>query len=293
MDMRCSRPRGTNRHEHEDVVRQNLPLVHYAVAELFNRLPAHVSRDDLVSAGMFGLAQAAKSFDPGREVAFERYAAIRIKGALLDELRSRDWATRSVRAKGNALRSSTDALATRLGRTPEPREVAEELGVTPDELHSLVDDLHRATVLHAESVRTDGGAEELFAGFVDSAEDELVRRERYAYLFNAVEALPERLRRVVVGLFFEEFPMEELARELGVTESRISQLRAEAVGLLRDGLTANLEPEAMPETDVSPVVARRRAAYYAAIAGASDARSRLSIDVDAERTRVTRVASTA
>ncbi len=94
----------------EDLVRRHLPLVQYAVAEVASRVPRHVSRGDLVSAGMVGLAQAARSYDPSRGIAFDRYANQRIRGALLDELRSRDWASRTVRAKARAVTAATDHL---------------------------------------------------------------------------------------------------------------------------------------------------------------------------------------
>src|SRR5881394_206472 len=108
----------------EDLVREHLPLVHYAVADMANKVPRHVSRDDLVSAGMAGLAQAARSFDPERGITFERYASTRIRGALLDELRDRDWASRSVRAKARKVSSANEELTSRLGRAPSNAEVA-------------------------------------------------------------------------------------------------------------------------------------------------------------------------
>src|SRR3954469_26033471 len=102
----------------EQLVREHLPLVHYAVSEMAAKVPRHVSRDDLVSAGMAGLAQAARSFDPARGISFDRYASTRILGALLDELRDRDWASRSVRSKARKMAAATDELTAKLGRAP-------------------------------------------------------------------------------------------------------------------------------------------------------------------------------
>src|SRR5215207_4122746 len=102
----------------DKLVREHLPLVHYAVSEMAAKIPRHVSRDDLVSAGMAGLAQAARSFDPARGINFDRYASTRIRGALLDELRGRDWASRSVRARARGLQAANEELVSRLGRTP-------------------------------------------------------------------------------------------------------------------------------------------------------------------------------
>ena len=205
-----------------------------------------MSRSDLVSAGMLGLAQAARSFDPERGIAFDRFASTRIRGALLDELRGRDWASRSVRSRARGLQATQEELTNRLGRAPKPEEVARSLGVAPETVHKLVDDVHRATVLNYDSLVVEGDAESFIASNDDGPEDTLLDRERKAYLMDAVGALPERLRRVVIGYFFEERSMQDLADELGVSESRISQLRAEALLLLRDGVNSQLEPDAVP-----------------------------------------------
>src|SRR6266542_2618229 len=202
------------------LVDEHLPLVRQAVSDMSRRLPRHVRKDDLESAAMLGLAQAARSFDPDRGIAFERHASNRIRGALLDEL-------------------------------------------------------HRATVLNYDSIVEQG--EELLPTGEAPPEAVLLDRERRAYLVDAVLALPERLRQVVRGYFFEERPMHEIADELGVTESRVSQLRTEALALIRDGLTANMDPEALPpEPRPNGRLARRKAAYYAAIASLSDYRARLA-----------------
>jgi RNA polymerase sigma factor for flagellar operon FliA len=265
----------------DDLVRANLPIVHYEVAELSARIPAYVARDELVSAAMFGLAQAARTFDPSRKVPFDRYASIRIRGALLDELRKADWATRSVRQRASQFRNATESLTMRLLRAPTDDEVGRETGLSVDEIHRLRDDVHRATVLNYESVFIDGEFDDVVAVDSDTPEDVVLLRERQAYLVDAVAALPERLRRVIIGYFFEERPMDELAQELGVTDSRISQMRAEAISRLRDGIDSQLDPEALAaRAPESALVARRRAAYYAAIAESSDYRSRISADAE-------------
>jgi RNA polymerase sigma factor for flagellar operon FliA len=260
------------------LVLDHLPLVERAVTDLSRRLPQHVRTDELYSAGMLGLAQAARSFDPDRGIAFEHHASTRIRGALLDELRYADWASRSVRTRARRLQRIADDLTSRLGRPPSPAQLAHELGVEVEAVHRLLDDVHRATVLNYDSIVEQGGDELLPAGG-DPPESVLLDRERRAYLVDAVLALPGRLRHVVVASFFEERPMHHIAAELGVTESRVSQLRAEALALLRDGLNAQLDPEALaPEPRPRGRPARRRAAYYAAIAAASDYRARLAAE---------------
>jgi RNA polymerase sigma factor for flagellar operon FliA len=258
------------------LVREHLALVQYVVSEIVHRVPNHVSRNDLVSAGMLGLAQAARSFDPERGIAFDRFASTRIRGALLDELRGRDWASRSVRARARGLQAAHDELMNRLGRAPAPDEIARELGVETGAVHKLLDDVHRATVLNYESLVIEGDAESFLATLDTGPEDTILDRERKAYLIDAIEALPERLRHVVVAYFYEERSMQEIADELGVTESRISQLRSEALLLLRDGINSQLDPDALePEARPNGRVARRRAAYFAAVAAGSDPRSRV------------------
>src|SRR3954468_12759305 len=260
-----------------DLVQSNLALVQYVVSEIAHRIPSHVSRSDLVSAGMLGLAQAARSFDPDRGIAFDRFASTRIRGALLDELRGRDWASRSVRARARGLQAAHEELMNKLGRTPSPEEVATMLDVPTETVHKLVDDVHRATVLNYDSLVMEGDAESFIAGDDAGPEEAILDRERKAYLIDAVHALPERLQRVVQGYFFEERSMQDLADELGVSESRISQLRAEALLLLRDGVNSQLEPDALPDAPrPNGRVARRKASYYAAVAAGSDFRTRLS-----------------
>jgi RNA polymerase sigma factor FliA len=271
----------------DQLVSQNIPLVHYAVAEIAAKIPRHVSRDDLISAGMAGLAQAARNFDVERGIAFDRYASTRIRGALLDELRSCDWASRSVRSRARQVQSAVEDLQARLGRQPTNTEVAEQLGVSEATVESVTEDVHRAVVLNYDSMVVDGGADEVLPADQRSPDTILVDRERQSYLHDAIDALPERLRHVVEGYFFQERPMKELADELDVTESRVSQMRAEALELLKDGMNSQLDPEVIEaETDQSTQrIARRKAAYYSAIASNSTFRSRLDADATQRRGR--------
>jgi RNA polymerase sigma factor for flagellar operon FliA len=264
--------------ELDTLVRAHLPLVGHLVREMLGRLPAHVSREDLVSAGMAALAGAGRSFDPSRGIPFGSFATSRIRGALLDELRGLDWASRSVRARARRVETVQQELTSRLGRTPTQSELAETMGVAVEELKTIDEDVRRAVVLSLQGF-TAGSAEEMVPERTAGPEDLILHRERIGYLHQAINALPERLRRVVTAYFFDERPMNDIADELGVTESRISQVRAEALVLLRDGLNNHLDPEllAAAASGGSGCVARRREAYYAQIAAQGNLSARLAI----------------
>nr|BFE65585.1 FliA/WhiG family RNA polymerase sigma factor [Dactylosporangium thailandense] len=262
--------------EREALVRTHLPLVGHLVREMLGRLPAHVSREDLVSAGMAALAGAARSFDPARGIPFGSFATTRIRGALLDELRGLDWASRSVRTRARRVETAQQELTASLGRTPTQSELAQALGVAVDELKSIDDDVQRAVVLSLQGF-TAGSAEDLVPERTAGPEELILHRERIGYLHHAVTALPERLRTVVTAYFFDERPMTDIAAELGVTESRVSQLRAEALMLLRDGLNNHLDPHLVAAARDKGCVARRREAYYANIAAQGDLSARLNL----------------
>jgi RNA polymerase sigma factor FliA len=260
--------------EQETLIRENMPLVGHMVREMLFKVPAHVHRDDLASAGYAALVTAARSFDPQRGIPFGRFAAVRVRGALLDELRGMDWASRSVRARARRADVARQELTAQLGRTPTPTELAELLGVAVGELANVEDDVQRAAVLSLQGF-TAGVAEDMVTETAMNPEELLLHRERIGYLHDAVAVLPQRLRFVVEASFLQERPLSEVAADLGVTESRVSQLRTEALALLRDGLTTHMEQQDAG-TAKDGCVARRRAAYAAQIAGRSTMATRLA-----------------
>ncbi|OJF13624.1 sigma-70 family RNA polymerase sigma factor [Couchioplanes caeruleus] len=261
----------------EDTVRAHMPLVGHLVREMLARVPSHVNRDDLLSAGYAALVAAARGFDDSRGVPFARFAAARVRGALLDELRGLDWASRSVRQRARRTDSARQELTAELGRTPTVAEVAERLGCSVEDIESADDDVQRAVVFSLQGFAT-AGADDMVTEPSAGPEEMLLRRERMGYLRHAVEVLPDRLKAVITGYFFDERPMAQIAADLGVTESRVSQLRAEALSLLKDGLNTHLEPGlATSAKDKDGCVARRRAAYYDQIATRGTLRDRLAI----------------
>src|SRR4051794_7578187 len=259
----------------DELCRTHLALVHHEVRSISMRLPGHVHTDDLTSAGMSALFGAAGSFDPEQGVPFARYAARRIRGALLDELRSADWATRSLRARVRERNSMYESLTAHLGRTPSPDELARALGISRAELQRIEGDLRQSVVLRIDHLATEAGADAILPSTAETPESVLVERERQSYLRDAVHSLPERLQKVVRGCFFEDRPMRELAEELGGTESRNSQLRAEAPKKVKEGMNSQVPPDMLPKA--TGVAANRREAYYATIASRSSFHARLGL----------------
>lgn len=270
----------------DQLVNDHLSLVSHIVRGTLAKVPGHVHRDDLTSAGSMALVQAAQSYDPSRGIPFARYAQARIRGAVVDELRGMDWASRSVRRKAREIDEARGRLGTELGRPPAADEIAREVGLSPAEMTANADDVARASVVSIHGFG-DTPMDYILPSSGETPEGEMLRRERLAYLADAVSELPERLRVVVQGYFFGEQPMADLAEELGVSESRISQMRAEAVKLLRDALNTHLDPS-MPREQVAPgtPAARRREAYYAAVGARSTAAARIAASGAASRAGV-------
>lgn len=257
--------------DEDQLVRSCLPLVQYIVSDIAASLPRQVVRDDLISAALLGLAQAARSWDPDRGVTFEHYARMRMRGAVLDELRGRDWASRSVRAAARRVAAATEQLTASLGRTPSRPEIADLLGMTESAVTKITNDVHRATVLNYDSIFTDGDAGESLMSRDRGPAEVVADKETYAHLRLAVRSLPARLRFVVESYFVEGRLMQDIADELGVTESRVSQMRAEALDLMRETMAAHLEPELLAVPPANARVARRKATYRAAVAAAGAA----------------------
>jgi RNA polymerase sigma factor for flagellar operon FliA len=265
----------------EDLIREHMPMVGHLVRELLNRVPGHVHADDLSSAGFAALLGAARSFDVTRGIPFHRFAAVRIRGALLDELRGQDWASRSVRARARRTAQARQELTSALGRTPTEAEVAELLGVGVSELAAVEDDVQKAALLSLQGFPT-GAAEEMVPEQSEGPEDLLLKRERLGYLHQAIQALPERLRLVVTESFLREQPLSDVAARLGVTESRISQLRTEALRLLREGLNSSLAPELLAvgaggARARKGCLQRRRTEYFERVAEQGNLRTRLAL----------------
>jgi RNA polymerase sigma factor FliA len=226
--------------EQEKVLLEHLPIVRFLARRIHERLPQHVDIEDLVSAGVVGLLDAFAKFDPSKKVQFRSYAQFRIRGAILDSLRTLDWSPRELRRKGRAVEESIRALTARLGRAPGEQEVASEMGLGLEDYQQLLGDLKGLEIgtLHMER-NEDSGEEEL--AYVPGRPDEdplfrCLRSEMEERLTDAIANLPDRERLVMTLYYFEEMTMREIGLALGVVESRISQVHASAVVHLRAAL---------------------------------------------------------
>lgn len=263
------------------LVEEHLDLVKHVVFQVAVHFPRHVDRSELAHAGALGLVEAAQRFEEGRGVPFERFAARRIRGAILDAVRAADWAPRSVRSVARQLEQAEHELANSLGRRPEPDELARHLGVDDERLAELQHRVYRSVVLALDHYVAPEDDEELTLVDVltdpDMLEpsDEIAHRELHGYLRDALDLLPERHRLVVVGYFLEGRTSLDLAHFLGVTESRISQLRSESLQMLKDGIEAQYDENRPDPADVSGRVNRRKATYADAIARRSAWQHRL------------------
>jgi RNA polymerase sigma factor FliA len=258
-----------------ELVEGHLALVRQLVSERLAKVPDHVRRDELTSAGMLALVLSAQNWNPSRGVPFGHYAAFRIRGALIDELRAMDWATRSVRGRAREIESVRGHLTSELDRTPRTDEVAAAMSLSSHELAALQSDLARANVMSLHCGPTEFA--ELPGEMSPGPESMILRRETLGYLHDAIAELSERLRFIVIAHFFDQRAMSDIATELGVSVVRISQLCAVAVRQLRDGMNSQLDPSAVDMRLRSGRAAANRQAYFGAIASRGTLMSRLAM----------------
>jgi RNA polymerase sigma factor FliA len=226
--------------EQERVLLEHLPIVRFLARRIHERLPQHVDIEDLVSAGVVGLMDAFAKFDPAKKVQFRSYAQFRIRGAILDSLRTLDWSPRELRRKGRAVEEAIRVLTARMGRPPGEAEIAKEMNVSLEDYQLLLGDLKGLEIgtLHVER-NEDSGEEELAYVPGRPEEDPLFRclkGELEDRLAEAIAKLPDRERLVMTLYYYEEMTMREIGLALGVVESRVSQVHASAVVHLRAAL---------------------------------------------------------
>jgi len=224
----------------DTLLTENLSLVHHVARQLERKLSNELDHDELVSAGTLGLMAAMNAFDPDRGLAFSTFAVPRIRGAILDELRRQDHVPRSVRRKTRDITAARNVLAAKLCRMPEDSEVAEALGVDVQTLWKWESDVEGAIRVPIDRPASDRGEThtsplDLLHTDSDSAVDEKLGREQeVAMLREAILKLKEQERTVLALYYFEELKLHEIAEILGLTESRVSQIRSKALSRLRE-----------------------------------------------------------
>jgi len=226
----------------DQLIIQHAPLVRRLALQLTARLPACVELDDLVQAGTVGLIEAVRRYQVSPDAQFETYASLRIRGAMLDELRAQDWLPRSVRSKAKRIEDAMRRLSHRLMRPATEAEIARELDLSVPQYRALLEDAHGVQILHGEDLKhpQDGG--HAFDDLPDLAREEnppltqLLSRSLRENLIRALDQLPEREKLVLSLQFEQDLNQREIARVLEVTEGRVSQLRSQAVARIRSQL---------------------------------------------------------
>lgn len=219
----------------EELIRLYLPLVKTVVGRMALTLAAHADQEDLHSAGLVGLLDAVRHFDPAHGASFETYARIRIRGAVLDELRRMDWVPRSVHDKARRVQNVIHELEQARGAVPSEEEVASALKLSVADYQNLLDEIKPATFLCLDSAQGDGGEdnEPLYESIADLSQadpvDRASRHELTQLIVKRLQQLPEMQRKVLALYYFEDLRLREIAEVMGVTEARICQVHAQAI----------------------------------------------------------------
>jgi RNA polymerase sigma factor for flagellar operon FliA len=226
--------------QRDDLILKYTPLIKYVAGRLAMRLPSHISIDDLMSPGVIGLIDAVEKFDPSKKIQFKTYAEFRIRGAMLDELRSQDWIPRSIRKKATELERTYQRIEKRLGRPAEDEEIAKAMGLNMDSFYHLLDQTRNITFLDIEMIRRrmpDSSDDDLFDLIADNGDtdpfEQLNMTEVREILIKAITELPEKEKLVVSLYYYEDLTMREIGEIMGYTESRISQMHTKAMLRLR------------------------------------------------------------
>lgn len=222
-----------------DLLKRFAPLVRHVVERVAATLPRNVDHEDLYSAGVLGLLDAHAKFDTGKGVKFETYAVWRIKGAVLDQLRALDWASRSMRRKARALDGVTRKLDQKLGRAASDEEVAKEMKISRGDYYRLIDQVRGAVLVSLDESRAGEDqepttlADHLADPTTVSLEERLEQEQSKFVLLQTLDQLPEQERLVVALYYYEHLTLKEIGRALGISESRVSQVHTRAMTRLR------------------------------------------------------------
>src|ERR671919_413450 len=227
------------------------PLVKYVAGRVAVGLPANIEQADLISYGIFGLIDAIDKYELTRGIKFETYAISRIRGAIIDELRAIDWVPRSVRFKAREVEKAYTSLENRLKRPPSDAEIADEMGVSIDELNNIYSQLSTVSLVALDELMTVEGQKGDRLSLVETLEDTRATspieafetEEMKGILTDAINRLPEREKIVITLYYYEGLTLAQIGQVLGVTESRICQMHTKAVLALRGKITESIQPD--------------------------------------------------
>ncbi len=231
------------------LIMEYAPLIKFIAQKIAVRLPSHIELDDLISSGVIGLMDAIEKYDPKRDNKFKTYAEFRIRGAILDELRAQDWVPRSVRDKAKMLDKTMVELESALGRTATDEEVAAKLGCSMDEFYDLINQVRPVSVLSIDEASTFSNVDKMsIINLLESCKlnnpfNQLKIKSVKQIVTKSIGELPERQRLVLSLYYYEDLNLKDIGKILRVTESRVSQLHAQAISRLRAKLTMHFEEQ--------------------------------------------------
>lgn len=231
----------TDKQKRDEQIMKYAPLVKNIVEKIALRLPSHVDKEDLINVGVIGLMSALEKYDEGRNVRFETYARFRIRGAILDELRSRDTVSRSARAKNAKLESAYATLQKKLGKLPTEEDVSNYLDISLEEYHDLLDEAKGISILNTDDLPPDYCEKYARCDVLEKIEQGnpfflITHHELKENLKNAIDSLPEKERLVLSLYYYEEMTLKEIGLIMELTESRICQIHSQSILKLRGTL---------------------------------------------------------
>ncbi|MDP3939406.1 MAG: FliA/WhiG family RNA polymerase sigma factor [Deltaproteobacteria bacterium] len=229
------------------LIMEHAPLIKYIVNRIAQRLPSHVDLDDLINTGVIGLMDAIEKYNPEKNCKFKTYAEFRIKGAILDQLRSLDWVPRSVRQKSRKMEAAYSNMEQRLGRAASDEEVADEMGVEIRKFHEMLNQVRGISVVNLDEVRSASDLEK--KNLIDVLEDTtgedpamaLNVEEMKKIVAESIGMLPDKERLVISLYYYDELNMKEIGKILDITESRVCQIHTKAILRLRGKLKSSLD----------------------------------------------------
>ena len=233
----------------DKLIMEYAPLIKFIAQKIAVRLPSNIELDDLISSGVIGLMDAIEKYDPSRDNKFKTYAEFRIRGSILDELRAQDWVPRSVRDKAKLLDRTIVKLEASLGRNATEDEICESLGINMEEFHDLVNQVRPVSMLSIDEAATFSNVDKksilniLEGSKLNNPHSQLNIKNIKEVIARAIEELPEKQRLVLSLYYYEDLNLKEIGQVLEVTESRVSQLHAQAVARLRAKLQAHFDSE--------------------------------------------------